>query len=106
MNNLKIHKKGGSSFMLKNKFSTLILLILFLANTIIFCTVANLVQVNDLLTEGSTSLSSSFENFKETSSFSSDSVEPHSPNWITKNMVWTVPSTLVGVTGIITAFAL
>ena len=54
--------------MLKNKFSTLILLILFLANTIIFCTVANLVQVNDLLTEGSTSLSSSFENFKETSS--------------------------------------
>ncbi len=58
------------------------------------------------LTEGSTALSLSFENSKETSSFSSDSVELHSPNWIAKNMVWTVPSTLVGVTGIITAFAL
>ncbi len=89
--------------MFKNKFSILISLILLLANTTIFCTAANL---NDLLTEESTSLSSSFENSKETSSSNSDSLEPHSPNWIAENMIWIVLSTMVGVAGIITAFAL
>lgn len=94
--------------MFKNKFLILIslTLILLLTSTTFFCTAANLVQDNNLLTEESNSLSSSFANSAETSSSSSDSLEPYSTNWIIENVAWIVPSTVVGVAGIITAFAL
>lgn len=65
-----------------------------------------MVQHNNVLTEESTFLSSSFENSAETSSSSSDSLSQQSTNWIVENMVWIVPSTIVGIEGIITAFTL
>lgn len=92
--------------MVKDKLPILISLILLLANTTIFCTVANLDQTNNVLTEGASSLSLNFENSAKTSSSSSDSLNPYFPNWIAENVVWIIPSTIVGVAGIITAFAL
>ena len=79
---------------------------MLLANTTIFCTAANFGKVNNVLTEGSATLSSNFANSAETSSSNSGSLESYSTNWIIENVVWIVPSTMVGIAWIIAAFAL